>query len=121
MGIEEIAPIVLFVLLVAGILYFVLRPLGSAAQRARARREGQRTRLFEEKAVLVQLLRDLEFDRKTGKLSEEDFATARAEAESRALAVLQELDGLDAAWTPERIEQEIEAARASLESGGRRA
>ena len=121
MGPEQIAPVILFAILVAGALYFILRPLGSSAARERARAEARRIQLLERKNVFVQLLRDLEFDRKTGKLSEDDFASAREDAETGALAVLRELDALNQPWSKNRIEEEIASVRARLQTGGRRA
>lgn len=118
MGPEQIAPVVLFALLVAGGLYFVVRPLGSSGSRESARAEGKRIRLLERKAVLVQLLRDLDFDLKTGKLSDADYLAAKEETESRALEVLAELDALSQPWSEERIEAEIRAAQIRLRAGG---
>ncbi|MEZ4648921.1 MAG: hypothetical protein R3E97_09080 [Candidatus Eisenbacteria bacterium] len=121
MGPDQIAPIVVFAVLVAGGLFFILRPLGSVEARERARAEGRRLRLLERKAVLVHLLRDIEFDRKTGKLSDEDYATAKEEAEAQAIEVMMEIESNEGPWTPDRIETEIASMRARLESRGRHA
>lgn len=121
MGAEQIAPVLLFAMLVAGVLYFVLKPLSSPAARERARAEGRRIQLLERKFVLVQLLRDIEFDRKTGKLSEADYLASKEEAEGRALEVFAELDNLAQPWSADRVEKEIAAMRSRLQSGGRRA
>lgn len=118
---ERVAPILLFAVLLGLALFFILRPLGNRAQRVEAEREARRRRLLERKAVFVQLLRDLEFDRRTGKLAPADYEAAHAETESAALEVLAELDRLEAPWSEERLEQEIAAARRRLEAGGRRA
>lgn len=118
MDAERIAPILVFALLLGLSLFFVLRPIGGRGSRAEADRATRRRRLIERKAVLVQLLRDLEFDRKTGKLAPADFEVAQAEAETAALEVLAELDRLEQPWSAERVEEEIAAARTRLEAGG---
>ncbi|MCA9754188.1 MAG: hypothetical protein KDA27_00180 [Candidatus Eisenbacteria bacterium] len=119
MGPDQIAPIILFAVLVAGGLYFILRPLGSAQSRERARAEGRRVRLLERKAALVQLLRDIEFDKRTGKLSEDDYVAAKEEAEAQALEVMLEIESLEGPWTTDRVESEIASMRLRLESRGR--
>jgi cytochrome c-type biogenesis protein CcmH/NrfG len=50
-----------------------------------------------EKDTLLRTLKDLEFDSASGKLSPEDYDAMRSRYESRAMAVLQELDALEAA------------------------
>jgi cytochrome c-type biogenesis protein CcmH/NrfG len=50
-----------------------------------------------EKDTLLGALKDLEFDQASGKLSPEDYGAMRSKYEARAMAVLQELDTLDAA------------------------
>jgi cytochrome c-type biogenesis protein CcmH/NrfG len=49
-----------------------------------------------EKDTLLRTLKDLEFDSASGKLSPEDYDAMRSRYESRAMAVLQELDALEA-------------------------
>jgi cytochrome c-type biogenesis protein CcmH len=50
-----------------------------------------------EKDTLLRALKDLEFDVASGKLSPEDYDAMRSRYEARAMAVLQELDALEAA------------------------
>jgi cytochrome c-type biogenesis protein CcmH/NrfG len=50
-----------------------------------------------EKDTLLRTLKDLEFDLASGKLSSEDYGAMRSRYEARAMAVLQELDTLEAA------------------------
>jgi cytochrome c-type biogenesis protein CcmH len=50
-----------------------------------------------EKETLLRALKDLEFDEASGKLSPEDYRAMRSRYEARAMAVLQELDTLEAA------------------------
>lgn len=87
--------IALFVLLVIGALAFILSPvLGRPQHRGGGNRE-ERARLRREKQAALLLLRDLEFDYRTGKLLDADYRTSRAEAERRALAILQRMDALE--------------------------
>src|SRR5688500_6530286 len=49
-----------------------------------------------EKETLLRTLKDLEFDRASGKLSTEDYSVLRSRYETRAMAVMQELDTQEA-------------------------
>ena len=63
--------------------------------------------LLERKDATYENLRDLNFEYKAGKLSEQDYAIQRASLEDEAAAILAEL-------------QSIEKARAVVRKGGRR-
>ena len=52
----------------------------------------RRMELLDEKDALLKSLRDLEFEREVGKLSEQDFARLSAEFRARAKRVMRELD-----------------------------
>ncbi len=64
-------------------------------------------------------IKDLEFDHTMGKLSDSDYKGMRAKYETKAVAILQELDGLKkaqprrgtSAETTESIEQEVQKLR----------
>lgn len=61
-------------------------------------RQGNKTRLEflrEQKEVLYENLRDLNFEYHAGKYPEEDYATQRAALEDETAAVLAEIDRLD--------------------------
>jgi cytochrome c-type biogenesis protein CcmH/NrfG len=49
-----------------------------------------------EKDTLLRVIRDLEFDLASGKLSNEDYSALRSKYEAQAMAVLQELDAQEA-------------------------
>lgn len=102
-----------FVLVLAGVLAFVFAPL---RRRADGAGHGRTEELLREKEGLVLLLRDLDFDHRTGKIATEDWTAARSEAERRAIEVLRALDDTpgEAADLEERLEQEIGRARARL-------
>jgi Flp pilus assembly protein TadB len=92
------------VLIVMGVALFVSAPLFEAARRGRASRsDPDRIRLEHERALAIQALRELEFDREMRKLSEADCAELKQRLEARALramAALEKLDQRDAAKTP---------------------
>ncbi len=64
--------------------------------------------LLERKEATYENLRDLNFEYKAGKLSEQDYAIQRASLEDEAAAILAELE-------------QIEKARATVRQGTRRA
>jgi cytochrome c-type biogenesis protein CcmI len=98
-------------LLAAIACVFVLAPILSGTRR---HRENERMRLEAQKEALVQLLRDLEFDRRTGKLSEADYEAAREEAELRAISVLASLEVTQSRWSRSALEAEIGKMREQM-------
>lgn len=85
----------------------VLGALLAASRLARALRERhgedfadvdpERLRLLDEKARLLQTIRDLEHEHSLGKLSEADYTGLRGHFEREAVTVLDRLEKLDAA------------------------
>jgi len=70
--------------------------------------------LLSERDAVLQAIRDLDFDYRLGKLSNEDYETLRAQYTARGVAILQQLDaaaGLaeETAMGAESLEEEIEA------------
>jgi hypothetical protein len=87
------------VLIVASVALFVAAPLGGgllAARRA-GRDAAEAERLEHERGLAKQGLRELEFDREMGKLSEADYATLREGLMARALGASAALERLQAA------------------------
>jgi hypothetical protein len=78
-------------------VYHVIAPL--VAERKRRRTVGAATRaaLLAEKALALRTIKELEFDRAMGKVSEADFIEMAGRLRARALRVLQQLED-----TPER-------------------
>ena len=74
-------------------VYHVVAPL--VAGRTRRRRVGAATRaaLLAEKALALRTIKELEFDRAMGKMSEPDFVEMSARLRSRALRVMKQLEG----------------------------
>lgn len=118
------ASILIGILLLLLVVAWVVRPL-LVARQVRQRLESSaeahtlETLLFERETVL-HAIRDLEFDRDMGKLSDEDFADLDARSRARAVEILRHLDALGIA--PEAappsdtldawIEQAVEEVRA---------
>lgn len=88
------------ILIILGTLVYLGYPLlirdrSFAPDRADGRMQLEELRF--EKEALLQTIKDLEFDLASGKLSPEDHAALRGRYETRAMAVLQELDAREAA------------------------
>jgi cytochrome c-type biogenesis protein CcmI len=83
-------------LIIAGVALFVAAPLASGLGRRRSKtaREAGLDRLAHERGLAVQGLRELEFDREMGKLSDADYDTLKTALENRALKAMQETDQL---------------------------
>src|SRR5208337_2745333 len=89
-------------LIVAGVALFVAAPLGIGLVGARAKSAGelQIERHEHDRALAMQGLRELEFDREMGKLSEADYAALREGLMARALGASAALERLHAALAP---------------------
>jgi formate dehydrogenase maturation protein FdhE len=84
------------VLIVLGVALFVAAPLFETAPGARGGSvDLARSRLEHERALAVQALRELEFDREMRKLSEQDWAELKQQLEARALRAMAALEKLD--------------------------
>jgi hypothetical protein len=94
--------------------YRMLLPfVGPAAVRPPEKVEGQARAVLErEKTLVLRAIKDLEFDRAMGKVAQSDFDEMSARLRSRAVGLLQQLDGVGA--HRERIEREL-AERLSLQ------
>ena len=86
--------LVTFVVLILLTLAFVFSPVFARRSRERVRVEQERDRLRKEKAQQLALIRDIEFDWKTGKVADADYQSTREEAEGRAITILRRLDEL---------------------------
>lgn len=95
------------VVLIGAVLFFVGGPLRAAEDRRaeglgpEAAAEGageseslRREELEAAREAKYREIRDAEFDYRTGKLSDEDYATIDAELRAEALRILDELEGL---------------------------
>ncbi|MFW6198050.1 MAG: hypothetical protein ACOC5B_04220, partial [Myxococcota bacterium] len=112
-----------FVLLTSAVLLLALAALWQSLraafgvvkveQSAGAVASEERAALLDEKASLLQSIRDLELDRDSGKISEPDFERLNGQLRSRARLVLQMLDEDVRPYRPEAEALVAEAMRAA--------
>lgn len=88
---------------------------GSGGRRA-ASEARQRAELLQERNRLYAAIRDLDFDYKTNKVADDDYALQRHALMAEAVEVLQQLDALPEDEAPAQADP-IEAAIAALRSG----
>ena len=83
-------------LIVAGVAMFVAAPLagGLLPSRRAKPEELDAQRLERERGLAVQALRELDFDREMGKLSDSDYESLRVTLEGRALSAMQSIEAL---------------------------
>jgi len=88
--------IVAAALIVAGVALFVAAPLGIGLVAARAKSAGEleAERHEHERALAVQGLRELEFDREMGKLSDADHDSMHKALEDRALTAMAAIENI---------------------------
>ena len=118
-----IVPIILIALLIVGTFAFVLRPLFDERNGRQFSPQIGADSLTADELVarrdaIYAALKDAEFDRETGKLTDEDYQIVRSRYMSEAAQVLRQLDRL----TPEAeaaLDAEIEQAVADLRSDGK--
>jgi hypothetical protein len=93
-------------------------PLTSKAARDTTQVLGGRTRavLERDKALVLRSIKELEFDRAMGKVSEKDFAEMSGRLRARAARLMRQLDA--GAGYREQIEREIERRIGKAESVG---
>ena len=72
--------------------YHVVAPLVGERRRRRTFTSATRNALLAEKALALRTIKELEFDRAMGKVSDADFAEVSARLRERALRVMQQLD-----------------------------
>jgi hypothetical protein len=104
----------LAVLILLG-LAFVLAPIRRPFHRTAGEDPSRLQELDQEKRRLLELIRDLEFDREVGKVLDEDYGTSLADYKSRAVQVMKEMDALMPSERIEKlVDREIEKVRSSL-------
>ena len=91
---DTLAPL-LVMALVAVVALFVTHPLRrGVSERAQLAEEGRRADLEEAKISKYREIRDAEMDRRTGKLSDEDWRELDRRLRAEAITLLHELDAL---------------------------
>jgi hypothetical protein len=73
--------------------YHVIAPLVTERRRRSGVGAATRAALLAEKALALRTIKELEFDRAMGKVSEPDFVEMSARLRSRALRVMKQLEG----------------------------
>ena len=113
------------VLLTAAVVFFVLQPILGGRSAPMEKGEEELSEAEARRRVTLLALRDVEYDRATGKLDEADYRSLRTELSQEALAALraeeaERLPGPGAAVAapgPEVLESEIRRVRQGLRSG----
>jgi hypothetical protein len=104
--------------LAAAGFYRMLSPLvgDTSAMAGEALSERARAVLAREKALLLRALKDLEFDRSMGKVSQADFEEMAGRLRTRALSLMKQLDD-DGSGYRTIIERELSARLAARAAG----
>lgn len=109
-----------YVLIAAGVLLFMITPLFATRDTiAQAtRRETRRRQLLEDRDMLYESIRELDFDYRMGKVEEDDYRQTRARYEAQAVDLMKALDKTNGradraepAGADAQIESEIAAIR----------
>lgn len=116
-----------FILIAAGVLLFVFTPLfdprhaGTLAQTSR--NETRRRALIEQRDMVYEAIRELDFDYRMGKVEADDYRQTRARYTARAVEFMKALDNADvespddpAEGLDDQIEREIAAIRKKTKS-----
>ena len=117
---------VISLLLLVGVCAYVAAPLVTRHKEMQAREAKTNRRvdeLLHQQQMAARMIEDLEFDRQTGKLSEEDFAALVADQRSiqtQADAKLKNISGASGADVLEKLEKEIDQAKGKISSASSR-
>lgn len=114
-----------FILIAAGVLLFVFTPLfdthGTLDQTSR--KETRRRALIEQRDMVYEAIRELDFDYRMGKVEADDYRQTRARYTARAVELMKTLDNADAESPDDpaeslddQIEREIAAIRKKTKS-----
>lgn len=116
-----------FILIAAGVLLFVFTPLfdtryaGTLDQTSR--KETRRRALIEQRDMVYEAIRELDFDYRMGKVEADDYRQTRARYTARAVELMKALDNADAEHPDDpaeslddQIEREIAAIRKKTKS-----
>jgi len=107
--------ITLYVLVGAGVIAFVFRPLfveRGEVDRA-SNREFKRQELLERREQVIEAIREIDFDHKMGKIEGDDYTETRSRYEAQAVELIKQLDQGNgrAGEIEDLVEQEIASAR----------
>ena len=107
----------LYVLVGAGVIAFVFRPLFVAQGEfdQESKRELKRQELLEKREQVIEAIREIDFDHKMGKIEGDDYTETRGRYEAQAVELIKQLDQGNgrAGEIEDLVEQEIASARKS--------
>lgn len=85
-----------FILIAAGILLFIFTPLFDPRDAKTinqiSRREARRRELIEQRDMVYEAIRELDFDHRMGKVEEDDYRQTRARYTAQAVELIKSLD-----------------------------
>lgn len=108
------------ILLAAGVALFILEPVLFGRSAPTYDGDDEFDEASAKRRVALTALRDLEYDRATGKLDDEDYGLLKAELSREALRHLEDKGGADVAVTTPgeaALEAEIARMRVALQQG----
>ncbi len=119
-----------FILIAAGILLFIFTPLFDPRDDAKtinqiSRREARRRELIEQRDMVYEAIRELDFDYRMGKVEEDDYRQTRARYTAQAVELIKSLDKATEranrpARKPQGISDQIEKEIAAIRHGKRK-
>lgn len=104
-------------LLAGAVVLFLLHPMITGERAPMEGEEDEMSEAESRRRVTLRALRDVEYDRATGKLDEHDYQALRRELSAEALAALDAEQAEQALREPEALEREIARVRAGLHTG----
>ena len=117
-----------FILIAAGVLLFVFTPLFDPRDTNTitqiSRREARRRDLIEQRDMVYEAIRELDFDYRMGKVEEDDYRQTRARYTAQAIELIKSLDKASSqadhpAPEPQGISDQIESEIAAIRRGKR--
>ena len=116
-----------FILIAAGVLLFVFTPLFDTRDTITqiSRREARRRDLIEQRDMVYEAIRELDFDHRMGKVEEDDYRQTRARYTAQAVELIKSLDKASEradrpAPEPQGISDQIESEIAAIRHGKRK-
>jgi hypothetical protein len=109
-------PTILATVVTVGALLYVARPFFRGPAPAASAGAGERLELAEERDRTLAALKELEFDHRTGKVSDEDYRELIGPLRRRAVEVLRSLEPDEAALRPARSRRPKPHARVRVRS-----
>ncbi len=100
--------IVIGLVLLAGVGFYVSRPLVKTGRRTQSA-NADTLSLETQRESLYTQIKELDMDHATGKVNDEDYARLRAELVTQAAEVLKQIDGVTTASVPAAPSDDVEA------------